>query len=111
MKKVGIFFLIVILLFTINNLVHSIYSLWQKQEHLVKARQELTKAKKENRRLQDQERIVSNPQFVEEEARNKLLLTKPGEQIVILPEKKVEKKNVRPKQAPANWQQWLALFW
>jgi len=104
MKKVVVFFLIVIFLLTINNLAHSIYSLWQKQDHLVKARQELKKAKKENRQLREQDRIVSDPQFVEKEARNKLFLTKPGEQIIILPQKKLEKKSPRPKQAQSNWQ-------
>ncbi|MBI4084327.1 MAG: septum formation initiator family protein [Candidatus Levybacteria bacterium] len=111
MKKAIFFLLIALLLFTINNLAHSIYSLWQKQGHLERARQDLQKAKRENQRLGEQNKIVSSPQFVEEEARNKLLLTKPGEQIVILPKRISERKKQQPKKEQPYWQQWLTIFW
>ncbi len=41
MKKIVFFVITISSLFIINNLVHSIYNLWQKQDLMVKAKTEL----------------------------------------------------------------------
>lgn len=112
LKKIVFFSIIIVSLFTINSFVHSIYNFWQKNDLLVKAKQDLDKEKQENVALKKKLTEVKEPQFVEEEARNKLFLAKPGEQIVILPsEKKIlssqsaKKQDTRP-----NWQKWWELF-
>lgn len=84
-KKIAFFLSIAILLFTINNLAHSIYSTWEKQDLIVKAQQELETAKLENQELRRELARVSKPEFVESEARDKLLLAKPGEGIIVIP--------------------------
>lgn len=113
MKKIFLFLIIAVLLFAINNLARSIVTLWQKRELLTKADQELKKVKAENKRLKEQVKIVEGSQFVEQEARNKLLLGKPGEQIVIMPKNSQNEKQKKPSTQPIkstpNWQQWLNL--
>src|SRR6266404_4773003 len=84
-KKIAFFTIIFVLLITINNLIHSIYAIWQKQDLIVQAQQNLATEKEENRRLKKDITQVNRPQFIESEARDKLLLAKPGENIVILP--------------------------
>src|SRR5258708_7194370 len=88
-KKIGFFTIILVLILTINNLIHSIYTVWQKQDLIIQAQKNLAAAKEENQRLKKDITQVNRPQFVESEARDKLLLAKPGEGIVILPTDKL----------------------
>lgn len=113
MKKIAFFVLIVLLLFAINNLVHSIFTLWHKQELMTKAQNELKKVKKENTELAKQIKKIEDPQFVEQEARNKLLLARPGEQILVPPKNlapSTKPKEIKQPEKKQNWQEWLGLF-
>lgn len=113
LKKIVFFTTIIISIFVINSFLHSIYNLWQKNDLLVRAKQDLESEKKENQELKKKLTEVKRPGFVEEEARNKLFLAKPGEGIVMIPtnvlstESSNRKKTVdtRP-----NWQKWWELF-
>jgi cell division protein FtsB len=112
-KKIAFFTIIVILLLTINNLVHSIYTIWQKQDLIIQAQENLAAEKEENRRLKKDIAQVNKPQFVESEARDKLLLAKPGEGIVILPKDQLATKTSAPPKIQdkrQNWQKWLDTF-
>jgi cell division protein FtsB len=112
-RKIAFFIIIVVLLLTINNLIHSIYSIWQKQDLIIQAQKNLAAEKEENQKLKKNISQVNQPQFVESEARDKLLLAKPGEGIVILPKDHFATKSsstqkivdIRP-----NWQKWLDTF-
>src|SRR6266498_5228304 len=84
-KKIAFFIILTLLLFTINNLGHSIDKTWQKQDLIVKAQQDLEKAKQENQDLRKELARTNKPEFIETEARNKLFLTKPGEGIIVIP--------------------------
>lgn len=112
-KKIAFFTILVVLLFSINNLAHSIYSTWQKQDLIVKAQKELTKQTADNQRLKQDLARVNRPEFVEQEARDKLFLTKPGEGIVVIPTTAVV---VSPTPTPIpvdttpNWQKWWEVF-
>jgi hypothetical protein len=56
---------------------------------------------------------VKKPGFVEEEARNKLFLAKPGEGIVIIPTDVLSTTSSKTKKAldsRPNWQKWWELF-
>ena len=112
-KRIVFFIIVVISIFTINNLITSIYTLWQKNDLILDAKESLTKEKQVNAELKKKIAIVNKPQFVEEEARNKLFLGQPGEDVVLLPsispvvasKKKIASKDLRP-----NWQQWWETF-
>lgn len=99
-------------LFIIFNLCQSLYSLWQKQDLLVSAKKELYQEQKKNNKLKTQLDEVETPEFVEKEARNKLLYVKPGEKIVVFSDKLIvnEKETPTPTPPEPNWKQWLNLF-
>jgi len=110
-KKLGFILLVIVLLLIINGLFHSIYELWQKQDLLTSAQKELDSQKLKNAKLKGKLLFVQSNQFVDEEARNKLFLAKPGEQQVLISKDLVEisKKEETEKNIP-NWRQWLKLF-
>lgn len=110
MKKILFFVAIIVCLFIINGLVRSIYDLWSKQDLVISAKNELEREQKENQRLKQQLVLVGSQAFIESEARNKLLMLKPGESGVIVPPDLIEKK--APKKTPEspNWQKWINLF-
>lgn len=111
MKKVFYILIIIISIFIINSLVRSIYSLTQKQDLIAEARQELQQEKNKHQKLQDQLNSVKRRDFIEEEARNKLFLVKPGEQIVLLPKAtQTAEKGTKQTSAIPIWKQWLQVF-
>lgn len=113
MKKVLYLLILIISLFIINNLVRSIANLWQKHDLISEAQVQLQKEKNEHQKLEDQLSQVQRPDFVEEEARNKLFMVKPGEKVVIMGDGK-EDTAVTQTQAntppPPVWQQWINVF-
>lgn len=104
--------MIVVSVFIIKNFVSSIYNLWQKQDLVASAKKGLEDEKKKNQVLKGQISSAKSPQFIEEQARNKLFLVKPGENQIILPEdvsKNKSDQSDRQKDVP-NWEKWLRLF-
>lgn len=114
MKKILYLIVFIISLIIINNLLRSIYNLWQKQDLMTDAKRQLQQEKTENEKLQDQLARVKRSDFVEEEARNKLFMVKPGEKIVLIDqETKAEEGGQTQKQKATtlpNWRQWWNLF-
>ncbi len=110
MRRVIFIAVLVASLIIINNLIRSIYSLWNKQDLIVKAKNDLTREKDENHELKSQLSIVGSKQFVEEEARNKLFFVKPGEQDVIVPQNLLNKTSGEKPDNTPNWKKWWNLF-
>lgn len=112
MKKVLYALIIIASIYIINNLVRSIYSLWQKQDLIVAARDELGKEKNEYEKLKDQLTKVKRQDYVEEEARDKLFLIKTGEKIVLVPETTLSATVSAESKTPPLpvWEQWLQVF-
>lgn len=109
MKKIVFFVVLLASIFAINNLVRSIYTLWNKQDLLIQARRDVEKEKKQNNELLQKLKVVESEEFVEKQARDKLFMVKPGERLVVLPNIE-EEKTEKPKEAVPNWKQWLDLF-
>jgi cell division protein FtsB len=111
MKKVVFIIVVAVLILIINNLIHSIYDIWSKQSLLTQAQKELTHQKSENQKLKTELSYVQTNGFVEEQARDKLFLVKPGEQDILIPSQisTQSAQNNQQAQTP-NWQQWLNLF-
>ena len=111
MKKIVYIIVVIVLFLIINSLVHSIFELWQKQDLLISAQKELDREKQKNQKLKAQYEYVQTPQFLEEQAHNKLFLVKEGEQGVLISQKLINqtqaKKGVGER---SNWQKWLDLF-
>jgi len=88
--------------------------------HLLKASQRIKIMEEKVFKLEEKKKELSakyqyyqTPEFIEEEARNKLNMAKPGETIVILPPNLEELLN-RPKTKTEplipNWKKWWNLF-
>jgi len=113
MRKVLYIIIFIISLFIINNLVRSIYNLWQKHDLISDAQSQLVQERNENAKLKDQLSRVKRVDFVEEEARNKLFMVKPGEKVVLIGD---EKKQGNPQDTKTRvaivppWKQWWNLF-
>lgn len=111
MKKVIFVVVVIVLLAIINNLVHSIYDIWNKQDLLTQAQNELSLQQKKNQQLKAGLSYVQSPSFINEEARNKLFLVKPGEQDILIPSQSSGGQSQKiPQTQTPNWQQWLNLF-
>ena len=108
MKKIIYIVLVLVLLFAINSLARSIYDLWQKQDLLTEAQEDLDEEKLKNQKLKASLSYVETEEFKEEVARNNLLLIKPGEQEVVVPQE-IEEEEEKEPELP-NWQKWLDLF-
>jgi len=77
---------------------------------LTLARDELDRVKAENERLIREKSKVDSPDFVEEEARNRLGMSRPGETIVVLPEELQQPLPGVYREDKPNWKRWLELF-
>lgn len=112
-KKIVFWVIVIFFLFVINNLIHSILSFSQKENLLVKKQGELAKQQKENEQLKRQLSRATMPQFVEEEARDKLFLTKPGESVLVIPTPHVSgspRVDMKGAQHAPYWLQWWQFF-
>jgi cell division protein FtsB len=110
MKQIITIAIIIFLCTVVVNLSFSIVSLWSKKDVLTATRQQLVQEQQENGQLQKDWQKVNNPSFVEEQARDKLFLGKPGESLVLLPTASPSAKQAEHNQQKSVWQQWLALF-
>ena len=109
-KKILFLVAIIVCLIIINGLLHSIYNLWQKQDLVVKAKEELNREILANQELRVQLSYVKSDQFIEQEARNKLFMVKEGENSVIVPPDLIKKKGEKKEIVLVPWQQWINLF-
>lgn len=114
LKKILFFGFFIFTAFFVNDKIHSINNLWNKYSLIENAKQELDAEKKRNADLKSKLALVEDESFVEAQARNKLLLVKSGEGIVVLPskayvspERSILEKKIDER---ANWQKWRDLF-
>ena len=113
MKRVIFIIIFLVAIFIIKSLVSSIYTLWHKKDLITEAKRGLTFERKKNQELKDKLSVIQSPKFIEEQARNKLFLSKPNEQEIIIPKdllKITDSKDVKPPKEEPNWKKWLKLF-
>lgn len=111
MKKALFIFTVIVLTIIINNLLRSIYDLWHKQDLLTTAQKSLDSEKLKNAKLKGELTYVESRQFVDETARNKLFLAKPGEKQVLISKDLINlNKEEQKNRSLPNWQKWFNLF-
>ena len=92
-------------------IVRSVYTLSQKKGILTERQQVLSQLTAKNRQLQQELKEATSPAFIEQAARDKMGLVKPGETVVIIDKSQIpnfnEQKN--PENLP-SWKQWWRLF-
>lgn len=92
-----------------NGLAHSIYDLWSKRDVITAAQNKLNQEKLKNQKLKGELSYVKTQEFVEQQARDSLFLSKPNEKEVIIPII-TKKEDLKPQAEKPNWQKWLDLF-
>lgn len=106
---VGILVGLILVVKITGDLLH-LFKAWQQIEKMERKVAALEKKKKE---LSEKNQYYQTPEFIEEEARNKLNMAKPGEIIVVLPPNLSEflnhSKNQNEELEP-NWRRWWNLF-
>lgn len=111
MKKAAFILIVIVLLLIINNLFHSIYDLWHKQDLLTTTQKQLEQEKLQNAKLKGELSYVQSQQFIEEQAHDKLFLVKPGQEQVLISQKLLNPNGVHTEvQNLPNWQKWWQLF-
>lgn len=113
LKQIAFFIAIITALFVIHGLLSSIASLLQKKTLIVQAQQELIKEETRNHQLKSRLALVQRPEFIEQEARNKLFLVKPGEEVIVVPSLSPEASptaSPRPANTLPNWKKWWSVF-
>jgi len=104
--------------FLVVSLSRSIYLNWDSQKRIETKRQEVEDLEKEVGFLEEEIEFYQSEGFLEEEARNRLQLVKPGETLIVVPEEAQKELNERVSQiesesenrSPNNWQEWAKLF-
>lgn len=110
LKKLLPFLIIIILVVFIKNNLSAISASLNNTNTTGNLTQQLAVEKKENLYLKERLFYVRTNQFVEEQAKEKLGLLRPGEYFVIAPTPApAEVKNVVIDDRP-NWKKWLNLF-
>ncbi len=97
----------------IISLSRDISELLEARDRLVGEQLEVARLEAEQQKLATELENVMSDEFVEREAREKLLMSKADEVVVILPEvdeaKNAEKEEEEEREL-ANWEKWVALF-
>ena len=88
------------------------YDIYSKRDILTATQQQVEALQKENLSLKKQLKVVQSQQFIEEQARDKLFLGKPGESTVFLPQATAagESGQNMPSNNIPNWLKWWQLF-
>lgn len=117
MFKKPLFLVIAIVVLIITyNLLGQIFTTLKAGERLKTATDELSSLAQKNNELKKQLTQVQTPDFIEQQARDKLGLGKGNETIVVIPDDKLksvlgateeQKQDIKL----PNWQGWLRLFW
>jgi cell division protein FtsB len=109
-KTIILLIIIFVLLLVIKNIVASIVSLRQNSQIVTTLKQQENTEKEKKRFLQEQLYYVNTPQFIENEAREKLGMVKPGEHIVLAPPPAPATSPSNPTNFTPNWKKWWNLF-
>lgn len=112
MKRVLFLTVLLASLFIIKNLLVSIYTLWQKQDLIVQTQHDLEREQKKNALLKKKVEETESSTFLEEQARNKLFLGKPGESQVLLPKNTLatDAGSQTKSEHKPTWLLWKELF-
>ena len=109
MKSALFFFIFLFLLLIVNSLIGAIRTSLTNDHALSSLMTNVQQAQQTHDFLAQQLQYVKTTHFVEEEARNKLGMVKPGEHIIIAPPPPTQKLTTQTLPDP-NWKKWLKLF-
>lgn len=112
-KKVILGLIILVILVVAYNLITQIMDSTKSGERLSQAADAVYKLESQNRQLKQKLSQTQSSEFIEEEVRNKLGLSKKGETVVVIPEEKLKLVLGTSSSAQIrlpNWLGWLRVF-
>lgn len=114
MKKIIFLIFGLIILVIVYHLISQIWQTTKSGERFSRAVNKLYSLEVKNKELKQKLSEVKTPQFIEEQARNKLGLSKPGETVVVIPPEKISEVlglsgKIEEIRLP-NWLGWLKVF-
>lgn len=89
LRKIGILVVSLVVLSVVYNLLSQIFQAIKSGERLTQEVESLYKLEAKNKQLKKRLQEIRSLSFIEEQARNKLNLSKAGETVVIIPEEKI----------------------
>lgn len=105
--------IIIVGILLIVSLVRNIRRLLRASGEIKLTEKKVQELEKENQQLAEKKKYYQSPEFIEEQARDKLNMARPGETIVILPPNVEEiLGKTRKESLPElpNWKRWWKLF-
>ena len=102
----------VLSLIVVAGVIRSVVSIYQKRGIVAERQAVLQAEEAKHAALMQELQEATSSAFIEREAREKLGLVKPGEQVVILDQSKLlsTDKNTEGPPPPPPWEQWWQLF-
>lgn len=109
-------------LFLVFHLSRSLWGMYHRTDRVGELKNEIQKLREEKSRLEEEKAFRQTAEFIEQEARNKLQMTKEGEHILVLPDSQNEKipksktpalpagRQVPKTEGKPNWKKWVE-FW
>ena len=110
MKKLLPIIVILVLLLLIKNNISGIITTLKDENTAKNLKEKLSEEGKKNKFLKQRLFYVKTKEFVEEEARVKLGMSKPGEYVVIAPPSPPFNRGRIEIDTRPNWHKWLQLF-
>lgn len=113
-KKAVLGLIIIIILVVVYHLITQILEATRSGERLSQAAEVVYNLEAQNRELKKKLSEIKSPEFIEEEIRNELGLSKKGETVVVIPEDKLKMILGASTSAISvrlpNWLGWLKVF-
>ena len=115
-RRIVRFIVIVVSMVIVINLSRSIWDLWRRRDILGERQEVLRRTQEENKRLQSELEYAQSPEFIEQEARNRLGLGREGEEVILIrPINKSDqsdqlKSTEKQEEKGPKWKKWWRLF-
>lgn len=114
MKKSAILLGVILAGVIIYNLVGTIVAALKSEERFAKSIDALSRLQIQNQELKKKLAQVKKPEFLEQQTRDQLGLSKPGETVVVIPAEKIDQvlglnKKLEEARLP-NWLGWWKVF-
>jgi len=118
-KKLLTYIIMILSLVTAGKMARDIYRLWHTEDRLTEAQRELIKEQEEKQQLEQELSQVEGQEWWERQVRDKLLMARPEETVVVVPEgvtvlaeskEKAGGSQVKEDVETKPWQKWWQLF-
>lgn len=109
-KRTISWLIIIICVYLIFTTLQAIVGLWRAQDKLTGREKELARLDAQQKELLKQKMVVESPEYLEKIARDKLGLSKPGEEVIIVPAELLAQAPKKASDLTENWKRWWRLL-